>query len=231
MVSAEKVRALAIIEADYRELLMKTATIRTRRPGEEEDKQQKDYELLQKEKEADIARLLSPEEYAEYELRSSALASRLQEHLERFQPTEAEYKTLFAIQKTFDAKLKDANLSGEARDALQREMTAQVVAALGSDRAQDYEEIQHEEDQTARVVARLGLPARVATQVRSLQKEYVQRGTTVRSDAQLLPAERTAQLAALAQEARARLSAALGVEGFEAYSDLKGDWLRALEAK
>jgi len=230
-VSLDKLQALARIESDYQDLANKQYTEHQVRPGETAGFG--DHLLIEKERLADIAKVLTPEEYATYELRASPLASSLRYQLEAFQPTEEEYKTIFAIQKPYHDQFYDPQLGPDARKALAAEITAKVSAALGADRALDYDAAvnQNSQDKTASLVARLGLPARVASEVRQVQQDFTQRAMEIRANTQLAPNDRSAQLDTLARQAETQLTAKLGANGFEAYSDIKGDWLRAIQAK
>jgi hypothetical protein len=231
-VSVEKIKALAAIETDYQNLNMEEFAKRRVRPGEESTARETDL-LMQQEQAADIAKVLTPEEFAEYERRASPAANILRTQLEAFRPTEAEYVAIFAIQR----EAQDALHAAEARrdraayDALRNEMTAKVKALLGDDRALDYEASIVGNDQTARLVSRLGLPARVATEVRQAQQDFTQRGQAIRANPALSAAERGAQLDALVRQAESQLTARLGATGFEAYADLKGEWIRALKPR
>lgn len=228
----EKLQALEAIDADYQDLQMKQYAERSLRPGEESGTAEASR-LMQKERLADMEKVLTPEEYAVFELRASDPANALRYRLQGFQPTEQEYKTLFAIQKAYENRLYDPNLGLDARRALLDEMSAQVKDALGADRALDYEAVtkHNNQDQTAVLVSRLGLPARVAVEVRQTQQDFTQRAKDLRSDTSLSAGERNARLAALARDAEVQLTTKLGADGFEAYSDIKGEWLRNLQAK
>jgi hypothetical protein len=226
----EKLKAIAAIEADYQNLNMEEYAKQRPRPGEETNRLDT-YLLMQKEKLADIEKVLSPEEFAAYELRASPVATMLRTQLESFRPTEAEYLALFAIQKGYGDRLFNSRLTPEANQALRDEMSGKVRAALGEDRALDYEAAIFGSDQTARIVSRLGLPARVATEVRQAQQDFTKRAADIRANASLTPADRSAQLNALARQAETQLTTRLGATGFEAYSDAKGEWLRAIRPR
>jgi hypothetical protein len=222
---SEKLQRLATIEM---ELMQQTMSL-NRGGATDPEAAHAAYLKLEKEKEARVKEALTPEEYALYELRASAVANQLRYRLEPFQPSEAEYQTLFAIQKSFYERISDPKLTGEARQALESEMMNHVTSALGPERALDYQESMRGGDETSRLIAALGLPARVGGQIRTMREDFAERAQTVRTNGQLSPAERAAQLAGLAAEARTKLHGTLGPEGFEAYNDLKGDWIRALE--
>jgi hypothetical protein len=228
----EKLQAIARIDADYQELGSKQYLERGIRPGEENTLSA--VQLLMRERLADIARVLTPEEYAAYELRASPLAGGLRYQLETFNATEEEYKVIFGITKTYyHDRWYDPQLGPEARKALNAEILAKVSAALGADRALDYDAAvnQNSRDQTAGLVSRLGLPARVASEVRQVQQDLTQRAKDIRANTGLSLAERNAQLAALARQAESQLTTKLGANGYEAYNDIKGDWIRALQPK
>lgn len=227
----EKLQALARIEADYEDLNLKQYAENLYRPGDNSSAEA--YRLMEKERLSDIAKILSPEEYDSYELRASPLASRLRYGLESFRPTEDEYKTIFAINKAYEDRLNNPQLDPDARKVLNAEITAKVSDALGADRARDFDAaVNHNsQDQTAGLVSRLGLPARVAVEVRQVQQDLTQRAKDIRANTQLTPDDRSAQLDALARQAETQLTTKLGAAGFEAYSDLKGDWIRGLQPK
>ncbi len=226
----EKLQTLRNLEGDYQRLINDMYSAPNAPSG---DEAQKAYQLIQKERLADFAKLLTPAEYANYELRSSDTARTLRMNLETFRPTETEYKTLFAIQKPFEDKLNDPSLAPEVRQVVWKEIKAALAAALPPERAADLLALSDSgNDTTTKLLARLDLPLRAYTQLRSIRDDVTQRASAVRADPQLSEVTRAAQLAALAQEARAKLTTTLGGErGFEAYNDMKGDWIRALAKK
>jgi hypothetical protein len=225
----EKLQAIAAIEADYQEMSMQQYLEQRSRPGETAPRDA--ARLMEQERMADIAKILTPEEFAEFELRSSPTAALLRHQLSTFQPTEDEYRTLFTIHKAYADQLRDSRLTPDARKALTAEITNRVKTVLGEDRALDYDAAvnQNSRDQTASLVSRLGLPARVATEVRQAQQDFTQRAKDIRASTGLSLEERNVQLAALARQAESQLTAKLGANGYEAYTDLKGEWIRALQ--
>jgi hypothetical protein len=57
------------------------------------------------------------------------------------------------------------------------------------------------------------------------------RAKDIRASTGLSLEERKTQLAALARQAQTELTTKLGADGYEAYTDLKGEWIRALQPK
>ncbi len=60
--------------------------------------------LLNRERRADLERVLTPEELFEYDLRQGPTAMRLRSQLAAFQPTEEEYRAIFTVQHALDRR-------------------------------------------------------------------------------------------------------------------------------
>lgn len=192
------------------------------------------FNMLEKDQRAALALVLSPAELEEYDFRNSNTGRTLRTELTAFQPTEAEFRAIFALRRPFDEQAMLTNMNGlpsqeqmaqqsKAREALK----AQIVAALGPERGAEYElTTDYNYRRVSQVVARLELPPETTRQLSNTQKEYQQRMADIRKNA-ANPDERSAQLTALHQEATAKLSTMLGgAEGFEAYKQYGGAWLQ-----
>lgn len=194
--------------------------------------------LLQKEQREDIKQLLSPQEFEDYELRTNNTANSMRYNLSAFEPSEQEFRTIFALQRAFDEKFNTQSLVGaqgtpaaqelmRQRTEAQKQLTAEIKAQLSPERAAEYERaIDYNYQQISRVVQRLDLPKETAAQVWAVQKEIEQRSVALRS---LPPADRNDQLAALAAEANARLISSLGQRGLDVYKQYGGYWLQNLQ--
>jgi hypothetical protein len=190
--------------------------------------------LLQKERDADTAQLLSPDETMEYELHHSSTANRLLTQLAAFDPTEQEFRALFALNRAIDAEYGNPGvLSQEQRraraDAL-KQLTPKIEAALGPERFADYQQaIDPNYQQAVQLVTRLELPKETAAQLVAVQKDVTQRMAALSTDRTLSNDQRRAQIAALHEEATAKLTSALGPRGLQAYKDNSGAWLQDLQ--
>lgn len=191
---------------------------------------------LEKEQRAALALVLAPAELEEYDFRNSNTGRMMRSELIAFQPTEAEFRTIFALRRPFDEQVAQTNTAGlpsqeqmaqqsKAREALK----AQIVAALGPERGAEYElTTDFNYRRVSQVVARLELPPQTTRLLSDTQKEYQQRMAEIRKNT-TNPEERTAQLTALHQEATGKLSTMLGgTEGFEAYKQYGGAWLQGM---
>jgi hypothetical protein len=241
--SIEKLQVLSKIEGDYSEMReqlyrqLQARRAEARSPAEEVGAADREkLMLLEAEQQRDIQQALTPEEFEQYQLRSSPTASRLRSQLELFRPTEAEYKTLFAFQRTIDEQFRygryDEN-TAKAYTAAMDQLKPQIQAAFGPERYDEYvQAMEHGSDKLNRLMARLDMPLSTAGKITAVRQDITQRADAIRADSQLAPAERDAQLSALATEAKTRLTTTLGGErGYQAYNDMKGDWIRALQPK
>lgn len=190
---------------------------------------------LDKAMHAEIAATLTPQELEDYDLRTSNAASQLRANLTAFDVTEQEFRTLFRLQQAFEDRVGPSygSLSQDqikARNAAQTELNDQIKAALGDERYADYQKAtSYSYRQTSSLVVRLGAAPETADQLWSLQQDIQQRVAAIRTDRTLSSAARTREIAALNDEATAKVTAALGERGLAAYKQYGGSWLQALQ--
>lgn len=170
--------------------------------------------LIELEYERDVRAALSPEEYESFRLREGATARQLRHHLEAFLPTEHEYKAIHAVHESirleFVGRLDD-DVTRLAQNQALEARWPQIEATLGPERFADYRQaLRGEAREVNRLLVFLGLPLRVGGHIEEMRREFVQRAESVRADSSLPLAEREARLTGLVQEARSRVSAALG---------------------
>ncbi len=191
-------------------------------------------DALEKERHDSLARVLSPAELVEYDLRNSSTADSLRTNLSAFNPTEAEFRALYPLQAAFDERWSNdfgLTLSADERrqrDDAQKLLTDQIKASLGPERAADYDRTtDYNYRRTSQLVERLELPPETANNLWAAQKEFQQRRMDIYRTA--APDERVAQLTALQQEAITRVTPLLGgASGVEAYKQYGGSWLQSL---
>lgn len=185
---------------------------------------------------ADFAAVLTPDELAEYDLRSSNTAQNLRFSLVAFDASEQEYRAIFQLQQAFDEKFgrmyaQPSQDEMRARREAQGQLTADIKAALGPERTADYERAtDYNYRQTSQLVTRLGLPPETAAQVYAVQKEIQQRVSSV-YQGNPTPAQRNEALATLAEEAKTRIGTVLGPKGFDAYRQNGGSWMQQLQPR
>ena len=230
-----KLQKTAKVWVDYMEL-RDAIYESTRKRGVENTLTPADREklaLLASEEQYDLKQTLSPEEYAEYQFRSSPTAERLRDQLEVFRPTEQEYKTIFELQRSVDEQFKLTSDSDpqnrQAYDDAMKTLGPQLQAALGQERYADYlQAMDQTNNKLKRLVARLDLPLATVGKIIEVQTDISQRAEAIRKDQTLSPADQAERITQLTQEAQTKLTNTLGARGFTAYEENKGSWLRAL---
>jgi len=138
----DKIDALAKIERDYQEMSADTWAKRKGNAVSSMDTMMQSQQLMEKEKLADIAALLTPDELAQYEMRNSTSAGRLINNLRNIDLNETEYAQLYQAQKAFDAaNPMRATMDGAAysqRQLAQLALNDQAKAVLGDARFYSY---------------------------------------------------------------------------------------------
>jgi hypothetical protein len=228
--SVDKIREVARINADYGDLRAQLS-LESRGLFLPEDHEKIAY--LEKERRADLARLLTPDELLNYDLHASSTAYALRYRLSAFEASEEEFRKLYALNRSLDARfgLPEAQTPEQRRLRAEAEksLAPQIEAALGPERYAEYKrttepawiEAQH-------VVTRMGLPSAAIGQLASIQQDLVQRAESLRTDRKLPPDQRNTQLALLEREAVTRLTPVLG-ERLDDYRENGGGWLRRLK--
>lgn len=232
-----KIDALSRIEADYTDLEREVrAAMNNIVLPEDREK----LALLQREKRADLAALLTPEELADYDMRTSTVTDALRPVMGLFKPTEAEFRTIFAIEEAYRDRISPSSLATmtpnerrqllQNRAAAQSEMDAQLAAALGEQRYADFTRASDRDyQQIARLAAQQNLAPEAATQALDLRNRVLQESVRLFDDASLDYTQKLAAYKALAQNARAQLVATLGPTAGNAYVRTSDRWLNSIE--
>lgn len=227
---AEKIARLQRIESDYLELQRQIAPWPTM--GRPSPADQEKFALLEKEKRADMAAILTPEELFELDLRTSRTATQLRFSLNAFSPTEEEFRKIFSIQKAIDeAKGRPTNTYGPYSLSVARddELLTRLDGVISPERIEDLKFATEPTNATlTRLTNRLGLPISTAKEVIQLRDATMLAASKLKAEASLTPDERTAQLKALAQTANERTTSLLTARGVEAYLQYGGSWLNSI---
>jgi hypothetical protein len=223
---AERQSALMNLEQDFAAKTMKRIKDAQNNP--------KVLRELQAEKDAELAKILSPQEKEEYDLRLSQTSMMMRMQLTDFQPTEQEFRDIFKLRKKFDDEFTvmgapAANTADERarRDAAQKELDNNMKGALG-DRYTEYKYDSDWARSSLRDVAKeYNVPKEQALKVFDLKTVAQEQAATVRKDQSLTPEQREAALQAIQQETRNAVNAVMGPNAGEAYFN-KGSWLKNL---
>ncbi len=226
-IPAEKIEQFNKINADYNELTQK---VHEDSLGILLPEDRAKLALLEKEKKADLARLFTPDEALEYELRNSDTAANVRTFAGRFDLTEEEFRALYAAQKNFD-EANPRDRPTRAMPSRRAALDATFREVLGEDRyaalkqANDPALDPGNQEMLTRLVTRLNLDPSTVPNVLAVQQDIQQRSNAIRANKTLTPGERDAQLSALANEATAKLTPLIGASGVEVYKQNGGQWL------
>jgi hypothetical protein len=199
------------------------------------DEDQEAIKQLQRERRAELATVLTPEELDEYDLRHSETANNMRTQLAGFQPSEDEFRRVFRLQKTFDDNFEQAfdarddvatEVKARAQQDAQAALNAEVQKILGPERFAEYQRAQ---DMDYRALLQLGerfeLPAEVANRVYSMKLAAEQYKLQVETNPNITEAQREQMIAALARETERSVTATLGDQAVRTYQKTGGQWL------
>jgi hypothetical protein len=235
--STDKRKTVAEIEADYQDLREEVNQDMRNFPLPADAEKLK---FIMAEKKRDLAAILTPQELADYELRSSDAAEKLHRKISKFDRTEEEYRNIFAIQKAYDdTQNLDAwgnpiDQSSEARRK-QREaekiVGAQIKAALGAERYADYTRSQNYDYQKlVAATQRLSLPPETARQVYDLRDTVSSESARIVDNPDLGMDQKKQLLADLAKTTRSQIRTRLGDTAAEAYLKNSMSWISKVES-
>jgi hypothetical protein len=191
---------------------------------------------LRQEHETDLAKILNPKEFDDYQLRTSDTASRLHWDLKGFSPTEDEFRDLFRLQKSFDDQYGD---SGE-NDSITKEkvaeaksnLEAQINMKLGDQRFADYQRSRDNLYQHLLDVAdRYDLPTETAIKGYDIKTAAERQRQAILSQTELSVQDRQLALQTLQEATKENLAQILGERPLRALQQRGGDyWLKNLSS-
>lgn len=232
----EKRKDFQEIEQDYQDLIQE---VQQEMNGFTLPSDTEKIRFLQEEQKRDLAAILTPAEFADYELRMSKTAQQLRWKMTRFDGTEEEYRKVFAIQKAYDdTQLTDAygNPINQGQDdwkkrqEAQKILNTQIKEALGTDRYAEYARTQnHEYQQLQAAAKRLDLPPETAVTVFNLRNNIATESKLIADNENLAPDQKKQALADLAKKTRAQVVTALGEEAAGVYMKGSMNWLNTVE--
>ena len=229
---SDKIVAVQAVESDYNDLI---SQVRQAAQGVMLAQDREALALLEQERRKDFQAILTPAEFEEYEFRTSNTGSLLRRNLHVMQPTEAEFRAIYALQRPFDEKYMTSS-APRSREHLaqrqtdERELIAAVKAALGPERGAEYEKSRDYNFVHAHSVAQsLGLPKETGDKLWNVQKEAMQQFNRIGTDSTLNPAEKAKRQQEYVQSVRASISAEVGADNLPTYEQGGGGWLKSLE--
>lgn len=195
-----------------------------------------DKEALQKIETArgeELAKILSDSERAEFELRMSPTADKLRAELIGFNPSEAEFRQIFemekAIETSFALTKPDDQIADGEKAAAQKKMQDELKQQLGAPRYSEYERAQNSDFREARIFAEVHeLPVATAQTIFDIKQIAEAERERLLANATLPAAQRLEALRAIQAETEKSLLANLGLKAFTSYSQSTGKWVQQL---
>ena len=202
------------------------------------DEDQEAIKRLQRERDAELAKTLAPEELFEYQLRNSDTANGLRASLGGLNPSQEEFRKLFALQQTFDEQFNAAfnsadenslEIRARAQQEAQAAFDAETQKALGPERFAEYERTQDGDYRTLRqMTERFNLPGETANAVYDMKLAAERQKQLVELNPGLTEPQRTAMLAAIANETGRGIAGLMGDDVYKAYHRNGGQWIDGL---
>ena len=196
---------------------------------------QAELAALRRKHREELATVLTPEQLREYELRSSEIAQQMKWELSAFEPTEAEFRAVFAYKQTLQdldtqrTSTDDAPpLTPEQRKAQQqtrKEVEEALKTAIGDDRLKEYKLMERYE---YRNLIEAGVSKESVFKVADMKGEVEQAAQKVRQDKSLSKEQQTEALRAIKTETEKTLTEMLGERRAKYYTSSGGWWLRNL---
>jgi hypothetical protein len=220
--SQAKVDMIQRINDDYAEMM---SQVRAGMQGITLPEDREKLALLEKEKRADLAAFLTPQELEDYEMRSSPVMARLRSTLAVMNPTDDEARVLFRVQQKYSDQINPTGGGTlpldfmDTRRAAQQQMFDELKGGLGPERYAQYLRAQNSEFQALnRIAQQESIPTDAAIRAFNLRDQFAAESTRIAADPALsLEQERTA-LKNLGQTARVQLIGTLGQNAGAAYA-------------
>jgi hypothetical protein len=192
---------------------------------------------LKKQREAELAQLLTPEELLAYQLYNSDTANSLRNQLSGFSATQEEFVRIFQLQKGFDDQFGQAfdltdptamTLRARAEQDAARALEEELKRTLGPQRYAEYQRAQDGDYRALlQITERYQLAPEVANNVYAMKAAAERQKLQVESSPNLTDVQRAQALAKLAQETERGVASALGTH-YRDYQTGPGQWLNNL---
>lgn len=222
--SPDKQAAMTELEQKFAGKLMKTV----------KDASRGDTSAMQKllaEKDAEMLKILSPEEKFEYDLRLSQTAMMMRMGMGDFEPTEQEFREMFRAQKQFETEhgMTGFGTRGGIASAERQELNNQLKSVLGEDRFRTYQFEQRWAFDPLHNIARdHNVPKETAFKVFDLQTAAETEAAKIRANQNFSDEQRKAAMDAVRAETKNAVGQVIGAPATEDYIK-KAGWFKNLK--
>ena len=186
------------------------------------------------EKDAELLKLLGPEDKFEYDLRMSQSAMVMRMQMGDVDINEQEFRDLFKLRKQFDDEygLAGSAATGEEarekRAAAQKDLDAQTRQMIGDDRFYEYRySADFERSSLKKIAEQYNISRTDALKVFEIRDAAQQQANLLRADQSLSPEDLAAKLKAISDITKYELPRLIGQPATDAYVK-DGSWIRNL---
>lgn len=184
---------------------------------------------IEQAREAEIANLLGPGELEEYQMRRGELGNRLRKHLEAFEPSESEFRSIFRIEKEFSANHPVGGIVDSGRERQRQEA---LSAALGKERHAEYrKKTDYDYWNLYKIIQDQNLPAEVADRVYGLQSVAEAKANQFKNNPAISEEARILGLKAIRDETEREMVSQLGEPGYIRHMGRAHFWLDRISPK
>jgi hypothetical protein len=226
-------------QSEVMELMQKyqTKILKSMSGGSPDAEDMKQMVKVQKDMEAEMAQLLTPQELEDYHLRLSQTSMMMRMQLASFQPTEQEFRDIFKLKKTYDDEYGLAGQFGtldkaerQKQEEAKKDVDGQIKMLLGADRYAEYELAQDFAYQGIyRVAERNGLTKEDAVKVYDMKKAAEEQAMKTRQDQALSGESRTAALQEIRKETENAIKGVFGEKAWDSYrKQPNAYWIRSI---
>ncbi len=192
-----------------------------------------DLEALRKieeQRKAELGGILGGTELAQFELTTSPTAERLRTELVGFNPSEAEFRTIYDLQNTLHENFALANTNDstvlQQKAAMQRDVDLEIRRQLGEKRYAEYALAQNPDYRnTYSFAAMHQLPASTAKTIFEIKQIADEERRNLMANTTLPEADRWEALRAMQVQIEQGLQQNLGTKTFSNYSRNSGKWI------
>lgn len=233
--SPQKIALVQQVADDYAEML---AQVRGAMQGITLPEDREKLAFLEKSRREDLAGILTPEELADYEMRTSPITSRMRTTFSVMDATEAEYKAIYQAYQPH-AELFFPTASGgmivygpgmmESRRKAAEEVNATLKQSLGEARFAEYARANDREFQQIYAAGRMeNISHDKLVQAFDTRQTASQASLQIANDRNMSSEDKLAALKRIAQESRTTLLSTLGPNAGPNYANA-ARWLTYLE--
>lgn len=183
-------------------------------------------DALRRQEREELSRLLSPEQFREFDLHLSLAAQRLRDRLAAFQPSETEFRQFHEIQQRVDALFAKTTSGEQAEQGKEEMFDREVRNTLDDERYAQYQLARDPAYQDLHALGtRMGLDETTIAATHQIRKSIEIQIRSTQDNPALSADEQRRSLQALRSAAEQQLLITLGPEAYREYRKRQSNWL------